>query len=232
MHTDMPEWTGWPEPGPLVQRLLRREVGRWWWVPLAAGVIWFIIAWLVLRANVTSLATVGLLVGVAFLLAAANEAAVGGFLIGGWKVAHYALAVLFVLSAVWAFVRPVGTFFALASVLGLILLLQGAFSIIRGVALRDLSPYWSLEVFSGVLISLLGFWVSVSDRVFGLGGRAVFILLWVGFMAIFRGTSNIALAFTMLWYAKRGDRISVPERPAPPNGPRQRLPETPPTSRG
>jgi hypothetical protein len=181
---------------------------------------------------VTSLATVGVLVGVAFLLAAANEAAVGGFFIGGWKVAHYALAVLFVLSAVWAFVRPVDTFFALASVLGLILLLQGAFSIIRGVALRDLSPYWSLEVLSGVLISLLGLWVSVSDRVFGLGGRAVFILLWVGFMAVFRGTSNIVLAFSMLWYAKRADHISVPERPAPADGPRRRLPEAPSTSRG
>jgi hypothetical protein len=44
MHTDMPERTGWPEPGPLVQRLLRREAGRWRWAPLAAGVIWFVIA--------------------------------------------------------------------------------------------------------------------------------------------------------------------------------------------
>ena len=170
-----------------------------------AGVAWFVIAWLVLRMNVASLATVGVLVGVAFLIAAVSEAALGAFLIGGWKIAHYVLAVIFTLGAVWAFVRPINTFFALASVLGLILLLQGAFSIARGISLRDLSPYWSLELVSGVLIALLGFWVSISDRYFGLEGRAVFILIWVGFMALFRGISGIVLAFSMLWFAKKAD---------------------------
>jgi uncharacterized membrane protein HdeD (DUF308 family) len=84
-------------------------------------------------------------------------------------------------------------------------LLQGAFSITRGIALRGVSPFWSLELLSGGLIALLGFWVSVSDRYFGLEGRAVFILIWVGFMALFRGISNIVLAFSMLWVAKRSD---------------------------
>ena len=55
------------------------------------------------------------------------------------------------------------------------------------------------------LIALLGFWVSVSDRYFGLEGRTVLILIWVGFMALFRGISNIVLAFSLLWFAKKSD---------------------------
>lgn len=203
MRTGIPEWTDSPEPGGFGLRVLRREAGRWWWAPLVAGVIWFVIAWLVLRMNVTSLATVGVLVGIALVITAVNEAALAALMAGGWKAAHLVLAVVFVLGAAWAFVRPINTFFALASVLGLILLLQGAFSITRGIALRGVSPFWSLELLSGGLIALLGFWVSVSDRYFGLEGRTVFILIWVGFMALFRGLSNIVLAFSMLWFAKK-----------------------------
>jgi uncharacterized membrane protein HdeD (DUF308 family) len=205
MDMDMGQRTGWGEPGLGLRRLLRQEASRWWWVPLVAGVAWFVVAWAVLRADATSLATVGVLVGVAFLLAAVNEAALGGLARGGWSVAHYVLGAVFVLGAAWAFVRPIDTFFALASVLGLILLLQGALYFGRGIALRDVSPYWGLEVLAGALISLLGVWVSVSDRVFDLSGRTAFILLWVGFMALFRGVSDIVLGFSMLWYSKRGD---------------------------
>ena len=244
MRTDNADRMDWPVPNLLGQSMLRRAAGRWWWAALVAGVVWFLIAWLVLRADATSLATVGVLVGAVFLLAAVNEAAVAGFAAGGWRVAHYILGAVFVLGAVWAFVRPIDTFFALASVLGLILLLQGALYIIRGVALRGLSPYWSLEVISGVLISLLGFWVSASDRVFDLAGRTAFILLWVGFMALFRGVSDIVLAFSMLAYAKRGDgpglvraagntspEVTGYDGPSPVDGPRAR-PEAPSTSRG
>jgi uncharacterized membrane protein HdeD (DUF308 family) len=185
--------------------VLRREAGRWWWAPLLAGIAWFVIGWLVLRANYTSLATVGVLIGVALLLIAVNEAAVAGFMTGGWKVANYALAVLFAMGAVWAFVRPIDTFFALASVLGLLLFLQGAFYIILGIGLRGVSPYWWLQLVSGILITALGIWVSVSDRVWDLRARAVFILLWVGLMAVFRGFSDMVLAFSMLWFAKKGE---------------------------
>jgi uncharacterized membrane protein HdeD (DUF308 family) len=177
--------------------LLQREAARWWWAPLVAGVIWLLIAWLVLRADVTSLATVGVLVGVVFLVAAATEGGLGAIMIGGWKVLHYALAVLFLLGAVWAFVQPIYTFFALASMLGLLLFLQGVFYIARSLALRDESPSWWVGLTCGVLLVLLALWVSSSDRVWDLAGRAVFILLWVAFMAIFRGISDIVLAFEL-----------------------------------
>jgi uncharacterized membrane protein HdeD (DUF308 family) len=196
-----------------LEPVLRREAGRWWWLPLLAGGAWFVIAWAVLRADVTSLVTVGVLVGGMFLVAAVNEAALGGLLTGGWRVAHYALAFVFVAGAAWAFVRPVNTFFALASVLGLLLFLQGAMYTVLGIALRDLSPYWALQVLTGLLITALAIWVSVSDQVWDLRARSAFILLWVGLMAVFRGVSDMVLAFTMLGFARRDDRGAM-EQPA------------------
>jgi uncharacterized membrane protein HdeD (DUF308 family) len=191
--------------GPEGRRLLQRGAARWWWAPLVAAVAWFLLAWLVLRADATSLATVGLLIGGVFLLSAVNEGAMAAMVSRGWAVLHVVLAVFFVLGAVWAFVRPIETFFALASVLGLLLFLQGILTLGRGVAMRDETPHWWLEVLSGGLFVVLAVWVSSSDRVWDLAGRATFILLWVGFLAIFRGISDLMLAIALCHMAKEGE---------------------------
>src|SRR5574341_945379 len=77
MDTDISELGGFG------RRLLQREAARWWWAPLVAGIIWLLIAWVVLRANVTSLATVGVLVGVVFFVAAVTEGALAGRAVTG-----------------------------------------------------------------------------------------------------------------------------------------------------
>jgi uncharacterized membrane protein HdeD (DUF308 family) len=185
--------------GPLAgpRRMVQREAGRWWWIPLIVALVWFVIAWLVLRADYTSLATVGVLVGIVFLFATVTEVAVAAIGSTGWRIAHSVLAILFLLAALWSFIRPVNTFFALASMLGLLLFLQGIFYLARGVALRDETPYWWLDLVSGGLLTALAIWVSTSDRVWTLSGRAAFILLWVGFMAIFRGFNSLLIAFSL-----------------------------------
>jgi uncharacterized membrane protein HdeD (DUF308 family) len=175
--------------------MLGRERARYWWVVLLIGIAWLVIAWLVLRADVTSLATVGFLLGGLFIASGVNELAVGSMVGGGWKVLHYIIAVILLLGGLWAFIRPINTFFALASVLGLVLILQGAFEIVRGVSSRDGNPYWWLGLVSGVLLVLLAFWVSASDRVFQLQARTFLILFWVGLWALFRGITSIVLAF-------------------------------------
>jgi len=89
----------------------------------------------------------------------------------------------------------VNTFFALAAVLGLILIFYGTFEIIQSVALRPVNPYWWTGLISGSLLVLLAFWVSGSDRVYALEKRAYLILFWVGFLSLFRGFHQIMLAF-------------------------------------
>jgi len=175
--------------------MLAQRAGRYWWVVLLSGIAWLLIAWVVLRMDVRSLTAVGLLIGVVFLIAGVNEAALARLVTGGWKLLHYGIAAAFVLAGLWAFFRPINTFFALASVLGLILFLEGAFEIVRAVGGRAENPFWLMGLAVGILLVLLGFWVSTSDRAFDLGARGVLILLWVGFMALFRGISQIGLAF-------------------------------------
>jgi uncharacterized membrane protein HdeD (DUF308 family) len=179
------------------ERLIVREGARYWWLFLVSGIVWLLIAWMVLRLNATSITTVGVLLGVAFLLAGITEVGMATVAPGGWKVWHYIMAGIFFLGALWGFVRPVNTFFALASVLGLILVFYGAFEIVRGVASRAVNSFWWVNLITGILLVLLAFWVSGSDRVYALAQRTYLILFWVGFMALFRGFSHIILAFTV-----------------------------------
>jgi uncharacterized membrane protein HdeD (DUF308 family) len=177
------------------ERVIVREGARYWWVFLVSGIAWLLIAWLVLRLNERSITTVGVLIGVVFLLAGINEAGLAALVPGGWKVWHYIMSVIFILAALWGFIRPVNTFFALASVLGLILIFYGTFEIVQGVASRSVNPYWWVNLITGILLVLLAFWVSGSDRVYALGQRTFLILFWVGFFALFRGFTQIMLAF-------------------------------------
>ena len=177
--------------------MMARDAARYWWWFLVAGIAWIFISWLVLRLNVTSLATVGVLIGVLFLLAGFHEIMIGSLSTTGWKVFRYILAGIFFLGALWAFIRPVNTFFALVSVLGLVLILYGTMEVVTAIATHDVNRYWWLSLIAGILLILLAFWVSGSNRVYALTQRTYLILFWVGFFALFRGISQIVLAFTV-----------------------------------
>jgi uncharacterized membrane protein HdeD (DUF308 family) len=177
--------------------MIVREGARYWWVVLLTGIAWLLVAWLVLRMNVTSLTTVGVLLGVLFLVAGVNEAGLGSMVSGGWKVWYYVMAAIFIIAGIWALIDPIGTFFALASVLGLVLIFYGSFEIVRSVASRRVNPYWGFGLAAGILLILLAFWVSGSDRVYALAQRTYLILFWVGLFALFKGFSQIFLAFSI-----------------------------------
>jgi uncharacterized membrane protein HdeD (DUF308 family) len=115
------------------ERMIIREGARYWWIYLLTGIGWLVIAWLVLRLNQTSVTTVGVLLGLVFLAAGVNEVWFATLVSGGWKIWHYVMAAIFFLGGLWGLFEPVETFFALASVLGLILVLYGAFEMDRAV---------------------------------------------------------------------------------------------------
>jgi len=176
-------------------RMIVREGARYWWVFLLSGIAWLLIAWLVLRMDITSIAAVGVLLGVVFLVASVNEVWLGSLMSGGWKILHYVMALIFFIGGLWSLVRPVDTFFALASVLGLILIFYGTFEIARAFSSRDVNPYWWIGLVTGILLLLLAFWISGSDRVYALAQRTYLILFWVGFFALFKGITQIVNAF-------------------------------------
>lgn len=175
---------------------IRREAtgfAKNWWLFLITGLAWLLIAVLVLRFNVTSVATVGILLGAMFLAAALNEFLASSTVSGGWKFVHIALGVLFILGALWGFFRPVNTAFALASVLGFLLVLMGAMNIVGAVLSREGNHLWWLGLTVGILEILLAMWVSQQYY----GARIALILIWVGFMALFRGITEIVMAFEL-----------------------------------
>ncbi|HET7928412.1 MAG TPA: DUF308 domain-containing protein [Actinomycetota bacterium] len=186
-------------------RMIVREGARYWWVFLLSGIAWLLIAWVVLRMDVTSIAAVGVLLGVVFLVASVNEVGLGSLMSGGWKILHYVMALIFFIGGLWSLVRPIDSFFALASVLGLILIFYGTFEIARAFSSRDVNPYWWIGLVTGILLLLLAFWVSGSDRVYALQQRTYLILFWVGFFALFKGITQIVNAFGIRHAGKVAD---------------------------
>ena len=80
---------GPPDP---VGEAVRREAGQWWWLALVTGIAWTVIGWAVLRADVVSLTTVGVLVGFVFLGIAITESLQVWLFRGGWRMLHILLA--------------------------------------------------------------------------------------------------------------------------------------------
>lgn len=165
-------------------------VSGMWWLFLVTGILWMLIALVVLRFNVTSITAVGALMGAVFLIAGVNEFMELGTT-EGWKWLHVLLGILFVGGAIWAFVNPIGAFYELAALLGFLLLFKGIFDISFAVVTKPVNELWWLGLIVGILEILLAFWASQQY----FAPRAALILIWVGFFCMFRGISEIVLAF-------------------------------------
>jgi uncharacterized membrane protein HdeD (DUF308 family) len=170
----------------------REETSDYWWLFLITGIIWLWASIVVLRFDNRSITAVGVIIGIVFLGAAANEAMIAALSLG-WRWAHWLLAVVFALGALWAFIRPEDAFWALASVLGFVLVIKGTVDISEAVITRPVNDQWWLLLVAGILEVLLAFWVSQQFY----PARADLLILWVGFAALFRGITEIALAFRL-----------------------------------
>ena len=163
-----------------------------WWIFLLTGIAWLILGWIALRFNPASIPTVGVLLGVYFLMAAINEFFIASVM-SNWRWLHILMGIIFAFGAGWSFAQPYNAFWALASILGLLLIIQGTFYIIASVSTRDVNSTWWLGLIVGILEVLLGFWASQQYRPV----QGALLLIWVGFFALFRGFSEIVIAFEL-----------------------------------
>ena len=177
------------ESGPL--QVAKRLTGPWW-AYLLAGIAWVIISVIILRFNIASVATIGLLLGALFLLSAVEEFVIAAVR-PNWGWAHALLGILFIGAAIWSFVTPYGAFWALASVLGILLVVAGTVHIITAIYSKVFNDAWWFGVIGGLLEVFIGFWVSAQS----FRAQAVFLIIWAGLLALFRGVFEIVLAFEM-----------------------------------
>ena len=100
---------------------------------------------------------------------------------------------LFAFGAGWAFARPLDAFWTLASILGLLLIFRGTLDIITSAETREVNSLWWLGLTAGILEILIGFWAAQQY----LRVQGALLLLWVGLFAVFRGISEIVIAFEL-----------------------------------
>jgi uncharacterized membrane protein HdeD (DUF308 family) len=180
-------------------RTMFRNFAGSWWVLLVTGILWFLIALIVLRFDLASLAAVGTLLGVVLMVASINEFFIASMR-RGWRWAHVLLGVVFAIGGIWAFLRPIATFVELAAILGFLLVFKGTLDLVASAATKEEGELWWLGVVAGILEILLGFWAS--QQLFP--ARAELILLWVGFLAVFRGFSEVVVAFELRRASTKG----------------------------
>ena len=176
-----------------VSRLSSPTIGTGvaWWLFLITGALWFVIAWVVLRFDLTSVAAVSVLAGVVILLAGVAEL-FNAFIAPGWKWLHAILGAVFIITGGIAFFRPGGTFAMLAAFIGWYLLFKGMLDIILAFATKDANDAWWLGLIIGIIEVGLGFWAAGS-----FGRSAALLIMFVGAIALTRGITDIVLAFRL-----------------------------------
>jgi uncharacterized membrane protein HdeD (DUF308 family) len=162
-----------------------------WWLFLVTGILWVLIAFMVLAMDPTTPATIGYLAGFVLIAAGVNEFIQIG-IADSWKWLHAVLGVLFVVAGVMALMSPFQTFGILALLIGWYLLFKGITDIVISIAERDTLHLWGLLLASGIIELAIGVWA------IGYPGRSAWLLiLWIGIGALMRGITEIVLAFKL-----------------------------------
>lgn len=167
-------------------------LAKWWWAWLVAGIFWVLAAIVILQFHHASITLVGVIVGIMFLLAGIQEFVVAS-VSGGWRWLWYAFGVLLIAGGIYALFNPVGTFLALADMLGFLFALVGIFWIVEAFATAATNPLWWLGLISGFILLGLGFWAGGQF----LATQAYTLLIFAGIWALFHGIGDIIKAFAI-----------------------------------
>jgi uncharacterized membrane protein HdeD (DUF308 family) len=175
------------------ERALREagsQLARFWWVWLAAGVAWVLIALVVLQFDDASIRTVGTLIGIMFLLSGAQQLALAA-LVERQKWLPATFGLLLVVAGVVSLIQPEDTFAGFADILGFLFLIVGAFWTVGAFAERATNEAWWVGLLAGVLMLMLAFWTSGQFFI----EKAYLLLVFAGIWALMHGITDIVRAF-------------------------------------
>ncbi|MFL5827601.1 MAG: HdeD family acid-resistance protein [Thermoleophilaceae bacterium] len=168
-----------------------RAMSKFWWIWLVAGIFWVIVSLAVLQFDQASITTVGVLIGIMFIITAFQQFLVGALMQSGWRWFFYAMGVLFIAAGVISLIRPKNTFVGVADILGYLFLLVGTFWLIEAFVERDYNPVWWLTLIAGILMVILAFWTSGQFFI----TKAYTLLIFAGIWALMQGVTDIVRAF-------------------------------------
>jgi uncharacterized membrane protein HdeD (DUF308 family) len=187
-----------PVSDPAVRDLVGR-VAKYWWVELVIGAFWVVIALVILKFNHASVTTVGILIGIMFVLASAQEFMLAVFDRRWWRWLWALFAVFLLAGGILAFINPDNTFAAMADILGFVFLVIGVLWITQAFAEQPMHQLWWLTLIAGILLVVLAFW---TEGQFFLT-RAYTLLVFAGIWAVMHGITDIVRAFQIRRYASR-----------------------------
>lgn len=168
-----------------------QAIGKWWWAWIAAGIVWIVASFAILRfGGASSVQLLGIVIGVMVLVAGIQDIVVGA-LAGGWKWLWYIVGGLLIVGGVVMLFNPTQTFLVTASILGAIFLLIGVFWMMEAFATMKMNPLWWLGLIAGMMMLGLGFWASGQFFI----TQAYSLLVFTGIWALLHGITDIVKAF-------------------------------------
>jgi uncharacterized membrane protein HdeD (DUF308 family) len=170
-----------------------RQMADLWWLWLISGVFWFVVALVVLQFDQASITTVGVLIGIMFLVAGVQNFFFGSLAGGATQWILWIFAVLFVIAGVISLIQPEDTFAGIADILGFLFLLVGLFWVLEAFAERDTNDLWWFGLISGVAMIILAFWTGGQFFI----EKQYVLLVFAGIWALFHGVGDLIKAFAI-----------------------------------
>ena len=198
LATAAPARTGLPpipsDPSVLepAERQALMSLSKWWWVFIVTGVIWILLALVILQYTAASLVTVGYIVGFMLLATGVEEILVASAT-ERLKWLWYIVGIVLVLGGFWAIFNPGRTALGLAASIGLLFALIGGLWIVEAVMSRDVNPLWVLGLVAGILMILLAIWAAGQSA----AGQTLTLLMVAGLWSIMHGVGDMIRAFQL-----------------------------------
>ena len=168
-----------------VSPLLRR-----WWMVVGLGLAMVVIGALLLLNPFDAVRTLVVLVALALVIASVDELAQAERHEARWP--SYVLAVLWLVTAIWALVWPDVTLWALAATVGIGLIIVGMAAIVFATHYRRALPMWSVWLLDGVLSVVIGVAALVWPD-----ATVVALAILLGIRVLLRGVATITFGLAL-----------------------------------